>query len=130
MFDVDFFKKINDSFGHLAGDEVLRDIGRRVPTCIRDEDFFARIGGEEFVVVTRSEKIDDVGILADRLRIAMEKEPSSFEGRGIVFTISVGYTFVNPKNETPLEKILGTADEALYAAKHGGRNKTVVKTLP
>lgn len=130
IFDIDHFKKINDSFGHLAGDEVLKDVGKRVPPCLRAEDIFARIGGEEFAIISRSDTLDGVKIIAERLREAMEKTPSAFEGRGIMFTISVGYTFVHGKSEILADILVGTADACLYDAKHGGRNRTVGKLPP
>jgi diguanylate cyclase (GGDEF)-like protein len=129
-FDVDHFKKINDSFGHLAGDEILRDIGKRVATVIRTEDIFARVGGEEFIVLSRADSIEGVRILAERLREVMEKTPGEFEGRGILFTVSVGYTFLPRKAPNPADQILAIADECLYDAKHGGRNRSIGKELP
>ena len=128
IFDVDHFKKINDSFGHLAGDEILRDIGRRVPTCLRAEDIFARIGGEEFTVITRADSMEGVRVVAERIRECMEKTPGSFEGRGIIFTVSVGYTFVPGKTGIAADLLSATADACLYEAKHGGRNRTIGKT--
>ncbi|MBS1984522.1 MAG: GGDEF domain-containing protein [Bdellovibrionales bacterium] len=129
MFDVDHFKKINDSFGHLAGDEVLRELGRRVPGCIRAEDFFARIGGEEFAIITRSDTLEGMKILAERIRQAMESAPASFEGRGILFTVSVGYTYAPNKSSITSEQLVAAADEALYEAKHGGRNRSIGKDV-
>lgn len=125
IFDVDHFKKTNDSFGHLAGDEVLRELGRRVPGLLRAEDFFARIGGEEFIVLSRSENLEGVSVVAERIRQAMESAPASFEGRGIIFTVSVGYTFVRGRNDIALDHLLATADACLYEAKNGGRNRVV-----
>lgn len=127
IFDVDHFKKINDSFGHLAGDEVLKDIGKRVPTCLRTEDVFARIGGEEFAVISRSDSLEGVKIIAERIRETMEKTPASFEGRGILFTVSVGYTFVQGKTAIAADTLIATADACLYESKHGGRNRSTGK---
>jgi two-component system, cell cycle response regulator len=127
MFDVDHFKKVNDSFGHLAGDEVLRGIGQRVPTLIRTEDVFARLGGEEFAVLVRNDTIEGIKILSERLRESMEKKPAEFEGRAIPFTVSVGSTLLLGAQTMTPEALVQLADEALYDAKHNGRNRCVFK---
>lgn len=127
MFDVDHFKKVNDSFGHLAGDEVLKAIGARVSTLVRSEDVFARLGGEEFAVLTRNESIEGITTLSERLRQAMAATPAEFEGRKIAFTVSVGATLVTGKSSLSGDNVVQLADEALYEAKHGGRNRCVMK---
>ena len=127
LFDVDHFKKVNDTFGHPAGDEVLREIGNRVPTCIRIEDIFARLGGEEFGVLVRAENLDGIKILAERIRVAMEKKPVEFEGKTMWFSISVGSSYLSGVNTTTAAALMQIADEALYQAKNSGRNRCVVK---
>jgi len=129
IFDVDFFKKINDGFGHITGDEVLREIGRRVPNVVRKEDLFARIGGEEFAILTRNE--DEAGLMtfAERLRVAMGSTPAEFEGRKVTFTVSVGACFLKGKTGVLPDAFMQKADEALYSAKNSGRNKCVLVTL-
>lgn len=126
-FDVDHFKKINDTFGHLAGDEVLKDIGERVPKIVRSEDIFARIGGEEFAIILRNITEEGIARLAERLREAMAEKPASFEGRGITFTISVGATLCSEKVIFKPDSLLQCSDEALYEAKRTGRNKVIFK---
>ncbi len=128
-FDVDFFKKINDTHGHPAGDEVLRTIGARVPLCIRTEDIFARLGGEEFAVLARSDSLEGLSIVADRIRSEMEKKPIVFEGKTIPFTVSVGAIFASGETQLTHTHFIQQADEALYEAKHNGRNKTVIRTF-
>jgi diguanylate cyclase (GGDEF)-like protein len=130
LFDVDHFKRVNDSMGHPAGDEVLREIGNRVPACIRVEDIFARLGGEEFGVLARSENLEGVTILAERIRQAMEKKVVNFEGKQIWFTVSLGVAYLQGAKEgLSSAQFFQTADEALYEAKNAGRNRVVIKVL-
>jgi diguanylate cyclase (GGDEF)-like protein len=129
IFDVDHFKKINDSFGHLAGDEVLREVGRRVPPCIRSEDVFARIGGEEFAVISRAENVEGVALVAERIRESMGATLVNFESRQIGFTVSAGYAFIPHKGKGSVDKLIATADESLYEAKRSGRNRVIGKIL-
>jgi diguanylate cyclase (GGDEF)-like protein len=130
LFDVDHFKRVNDTFGHPAGDEVLREIGNRVPTCIRNEDIFARLGGEEFVVLARSENVEGINILADRIRQAMEKKAVEIEGRTIWFTVSVGSSYTKGQNTITATALFQLADDALYEAKNTGRNRSILKLPP
>ena len=127
LFDVDHFKKVNDTYGHPAGDEVLREIGRRVPKAIRQEDFFARIGGEEFVVLIRGEDIAGVQAISERIRQSMERTPVVTDGKTISFTISIGFTVVEPGAQIDKDEVVGLADQALYASKEGGRNRITSK---
>lgn len=129
IFDVDFFKKINDSLGHGAGDAVLKEIGSRIPKVVRAEDIFARLGGEEFAVLARSENFDGVKILAERIRVAMEEKAVEFEGKKINFTVSVGAAYIIGPNELSGSNLVTQADEALYAAKNGGRNRIEFRRL-
>lgn len=127
LFDVDHFKKINDTYGHPAGDEVLREIGRRVPKAIRQEDFFARIGGEEFVVLIRGEDAEGVQVLSERVRACMERSPVDVDGKQIPVTISVGYTVIEPGAQIDKDEVVSLADQALYISKQSGRNKVTLK---
>lgn len=127
LFDVDHFKKINDTFGHPAGDEVLREIGRRVPKATRQEDFFARIGGEEFVVLIRGEDIAGIMAISERIRHSMERTPIEYDGKVIPFTISVGFTVIEPGAHVDKDEVVGLADQALYYSKQNGRNRVTSK---
>jgi len=127
FFDVDHFKRINDTFGHPGGDEVLREIGTRVPTVIRNEDIFARVGGEEFGILVRNDTLEGMRILAERLRLAMEKKSVDFEGREVWFTVSVGLTLITGNHDLTATNLFQLADDALYEAKNAGRNRVVVK---
>lgn len=128
IFDVDHFKRVNDTYGHPAGDAVLKEIGQRVPTCIRIEDIFARIGGEEFALLVRSDSLEGVKILAERLRSSMEKKPVDASGAEIHFTVSIGVLYIKGKDLpiTPAQ-VIETADQALYEAKEAGRNRIIYK---
>jgi diguanylate cyclase (GGDEF)-like protein len=127
MFDVDHFKRVNDTFGHLAGDYVLAALAEIATQTIRTEDVFARYGGEEFAVVCRSVPLGNAGILGERLRSAVNGFTFQFEGKRIPITISVG---VAAHPDLPIEtpsQLIAAADEALYEAKRGGRNRVLLK---
>jgi diguanylate cyclase (GGDEF)-like protein len=127
MFDVDHFKRVNDTFGHLAGDYVLAALAEIATQTIRTEDVFARYGGEEFAVVCRSVPLGNAGILGERLRSAVNGFTFQFEGKRIPITISVG---VAAHPDLPIEtpaQLIAAADEALYEAKRGGRDRVLLK---
>jgi two-component system cell cycle response regulator len=127
MFDVDFFKRVNDTHGHLAGDYVLARLARIAATAVRSEDVFARYGGEEFGVICRGVTLASAGILAERLRMLIEVHPFEHEGSRLPVTISAGvaaYPEVDAKNATEL---IAASDEALYEAKRTGRNRVLLK---
>lgn len=123
LFDLDHFKAVNDTYGHLAGDHVLRVFAALVQGMTRREDFFARYGGEEFVMLCRSTSLEHAKLLGERIRMALELERITFEEQTIPVTTSVGIASAWPKS-TPAE-VLAVADAALYAAKKGGRNTVV-----
>ncbi|HUJ63278.1 MAG TPA: GGDEF domain-containing protein [Kofleriaceae bacterium] len=125
MFDVDHFKQVNDSFGHLAGDAVLKDLAQRIRPRIRREDLFARYGGEEFVCVLPSTALAGGIVFADQLRTLIEARPCSFDGQSIAFTISLGVTTLHRETGVDTAGLIKRADENLYAAKRAGRNRVV-----
>jgi diguanylate cyclase (GGDEF)-like protein len=125
MFDVDHFKKINDGFGHLAGDAVLKDLAGRIRPRIRREDLFARYGGEEFACVLPSTALGGGIVFAEHLRTIIEERPCSFEDKSIPFTISLGVTTMHRETGVDPQTLIKRADENLYSAKRGGRNKVV-----
>ena len=125
MFDVDHFKNINDSFGHLAGDAVLKELAVRIRPRIRREDLFARYGGEEFVCVLPSTALAGGIVFADHLRTLIEEKPVVFESQSIPFTISLGVTTMHRETGIDSAGLIKRADENLYAAKRGGRNRVV-----
>ena len=125
MFDVDHFKKVNDSFGHLAGDAVLKDLSQRIRPRIRREDLFARYGGEEFACVLPSTALPGGIVFADQLRGLIEQRPCVFEDKVIHFTISLGVTTLHRETGVDPTGLIKRADDNLYAAKRGGRNRVV-----
>ncbi|GAA3852011.1 PleD family two-component system response regulator [[Pseudomonas] carboxydohydrogena] len=127
ILDIDFFKSINDTYGHDAGDDVLREFATRIRKSIRGIDLAARYGGEEFVIVMPETDLHVAGIIAERLRRSIANEPFSIEKgtKRIEVTISVGISMLEKKNE-PVADVLKRADQALYRAKHDGRNRVVV----
>jgi two-component system, cell cycle response regulator len=125
MFDVDHFKLVNDSHGHLAGDAVLKDLAARIRPRIRREDLFARYGGEEFACVLPSTALPGGVVFAEHLRTLIEERPSRFENLSIPFTISVGVTTLHRETGVDVATLIKRADDNLYAAKRGGRNKVV-----
>jgi len=123
IFDIDFFKKINDQYGHPAGDHVLREMGRIVATKLtRADDFFARYGGEEFVIILINTPLRSALEISERIRATIEGTSFQFEGRVIPVTVSVGVAN-RLAAETSWEAFFKRGDDALYASKQGGRNR-------
>jgi diguanylate cyclase (GGDEF)-like protein len=125
MFDIDHFKKVNDTYGHQAGDEVIRRTARMVRESIRATDIAGRYGGEEFAVILLNTCAEDGLILAERLRHMVEATTVSFEQREIRYTISLGLADATEDMSGHTEW-LGRSDRALYQAKRGGRNRSVI----
>lgn len=122
MFDIDFFKRINDQFGHLAGDHALRELARICQERIRRDETFARYGGEEFTVVLPETAIDGALSLAEDLRSRAEGNEFVFQNEKIPLTISLGCAQLQSSDKTALD-LIQRADEKMYEAKHGGRNR-------
>lgn len=128
--DIDRFKAVNDTFGHDAGDEVLREFAKRVRSTVRGADLACRYGGEEFVVVMPETSPELAMTVAERLRTAIEQEPFylSASGQSIPVTASLGLSFMLLGADTP-EALLKRADNALYDAKRSGRNRVVAAAV-
>lgn len=126
MLDIDFFKAVNDTYGHDAGDDVLREFAVRIRKSIRGIDLACRYGGEEFVIVMPETDMHVAGMVAERLRRAVAAEPFAIDkgSRHIEVTISIGLAGLERKGE-PMADVLKRADLALYRAKHDGRNRVV-----
>jgi two-component system, cell cycle response regulator len=126
ILDIDFFKAINDTYGHDAGDDVLREFAVRIRKSIRGIDLACRYGGEEFVIVMPETDQHVAGMVAERLRrsIAGEKFAIDDGAKRIDVTISIGLSVLERKGE-PVADLLKRADKALYRAKHDGRNRVV-----
>ncbi|HOU91281.1 MAG TPA: diguanylate cyclase [Polyangiaceae bacterium] len=125
LFDLDHFKRVNDTHGHPAGDAVLRQVAGIVAQRLRTEDVFARVGGEEFVVILRSSNLKAVARVGERLRAAISTSPVHYEGNLIPISISVGCAALRPRDERGGQELVEMADRRLYAAKNGGRNRVV-----
>ncbi len=121
LFDIDFFKKINDTFGHLAGDYVLKELASLVRQRLRPDDILGRYGGEEFCAVLPETPLVGAGAIAADLRRRVEENPFVFEGERIVVTISVGAAELSPGQDATA--FIKAADEKLYEAKRTGRNR-------
>jgi two-component system cell cycle response regulator len=126
VLDIDFFKSINDSYGHDAGDDVLREFALRMRKSIRNIDLACRIGGEEFVVVMPETDKAVATMVAERLRRKIAADPFPIEqgARAIEVTISIGIAALNGVEDNAAA-ILKRADQALYRAKRDGRNRVV-----
>ncbi|MHB1844647.1 MAG: diguanylate cyclase [Deltaproteobacteria bacterium] len=123
MFDVDFFKKVNDGHGHQAGDHVLMKLAAIVAETIRGEDIFARYGGEEFALILRECTEDKGLLLAERLRKLVEAADFTFGATRIPVTISIGLACLTGGNFPGPDELIAAADACLYAAKRNGRNR-------
>ncbi|MBI2377949.1 MAG: diguanylate cyclase [Deltaproteobacteria bacterium] len=124
MFDIDFFKKVNDTYGHIAGDHVLKSVARSVHGVIRKEDIFARYGGEEFALLLRNTEPEKAFILAERVRRTIEQLEIVHAGRRIPVTVSLGLSSTLGEDRNTSRELIGAADELLYQAKGRGRNRT------
>lgn len=122
IVDVDHFKRVNDRFGHPAGDAVLREVGGVLERTVRREDAVARYGGEEFAILLRDTALDAARICAERVREAIERACATYDGRPIPITASVGVATVRGVAASPAA-LIEAADGALYQAKHHGRNR-------
>jgi diguanylate cyclase (GGDEF)-like protein len=126
LFDLDHFKAMNDTYGHLAGDVVLRVVASAVQKTIRLEDVLARYGGEEFAILVRGIEHEKVAIFAERVRRAVETLEIPYEGKKLRATISAGIASLSQLSALPNgEGLLLLADERLYRAKDMGRNRVV-----
>jgi two-component system, cell cycle response regulator len=121
MYDLDFFKKVNDIHGHNAGDFILKESAQLVSTLIRKDDIFARFGGEEFCIVLPNADISVAVELAERIRIKVESHSFKFDNKVLTQTFSMGVAQLTAEMQNPLE-ILEAADKKLYMSKEGGRN--------
>ena len=124
MFDIDFFKQCNDTFGHRAGDFILREISDVVRERARKVDVLARYGGEEFALILPEIELKGATLFAEKIRTMLAESKFSFEGRAIPVTISVGVAELTPDVAT-YDDLIKRADARLYKAKQTGRNKVI-----
>ena len=125
MFDIDHFKKINDNYGHPAGDEVIRQTADVLRDCIRETDVGGRYGGEEFGVLLINTEAEDARIVAERIRESIEALTVTHDKHSIRFTVSLGIAEMYGTMDSH-EQLIHNADQALYQSKEGGRNQATV----
>jgi diguanylate cyclase (GGDEF)-like protein len=125
MVDIDHFKKINDTCGHLAGDEALKAVSRVCEEMVRTTDCLARLGGEEFAVLMPQTALDQASAVAERLRAAVAGLRCDLQGSVVTLTVSIGVAIAEKSGED-LSSLMQRADLAMYEAKSKGRNCVVV----
>ncbi len=130
LFDIDFFKTINDNYGHPAGDQVLANLARQVEAAVRPSDIVARYGGEEFAVILPETKESGMKVFAERLRRCVLGITTIVDSREIKVTISSGAVHFNPdQREITKQELIDTADRALYMSKENGKNRVTILPL-
>ena len=128
LLDVDHFKSVNDTYGHLCGDAVLQEVVRRVASTVRAYDTVGRYGGEEFLIVAPSSGAEGILRLSERVRLAIETEPIKTDVGSVSVTVSLGLAVSSEAAHLDPKILLSTADEALYRAKAEGRNRSEMGT--
>ena len=126
LFDIDHFKRVNDTHGHAAGDDVLRELAARATKSVRSVDLVARLGGEEFVVVMPETDITSAAEVAERLRLAVSKEPFIVTATGKKLTVTVSIGVAASERGEDRDQLLERADHTLYSAKTGGRDRVII----
>ena len=129
MLDVDHFKRVNDTFGHLTGDKVLVEIAQRLCAECRPYDSTGRFGGEEFLVVLPGPRFEDVTSMAERVRQRIKGTPIAADGQRLEMTVSMGAVWVDGKVKCSAQEVIKAADDQLYEAKHKGRDRVEVARL-
>ncbi|QPC85875.1 diguanylate cyclase [Mesorhizobium sp. NBSH29] len=124
ILDIDRFKQVNDTFGHVAGDEVIRNVAAVIAANLRPSDLVARYGGEEVAIVLPGQSSENARIIADRIRASVERASTTIRGIPLKVTISIGHATIDSANGG-FVAALQAADEALYAAKAAGRNTVI-----
>lgn len=128
MIDVDYFKNLNDEYGHLAGDKVLKEISSILKSSVRKGDIVGRYGGEEFSIVLSGLNKRDAFLLCERIRENIENFIFNIGSKTIKITISIGIYFKDSKEQISAEQIIQKADEELYNAKNNGRNRIEINS--
>jgi diguanylate cyclase (GGDEF)-like protein len=126
MIDIDHFKNINDTLGHDAGDEVLKHLATILTSMVRQVDVLARLGGEEFAILLPDTKRLGAAVLAERTRAAIEKNELSYNGKVVQLTASIGVASISTEGVNSIGELVRIADQRLYLAKDGGRNRICV----
>ena len=128
LFDIDFFKNVNDSFGHPTGDKVLINLAQAISKAIRPSDIIARYGGEEFAVILPETSQAGMNVFAERLRRCAASVTTMVKDREIKITISCGGVYLSPDDNSTQQQFIDAADRNLFLSKKNGRNR--VTTLP
>ncbi|MFW2364874.1 MAG: HDOD domain-containing protein [Desulforhopalus sp.] len=129
MFDIDFFKKVNDTYGHPAGDQVLVNLAEAISNAVRPNDIIARYGGEEFAVILPETNRTGMKVFAERMRRCVEGVTTTVKGSPIKVTISGGGTEFSPDSGVSQQDLLDSADRGLYMSKENGRNRITIVDL-
>ncbi|NOY70575.1 MAG: GGDEF domain-containing protein [Deltaproteobacteria bacterium] len=127
--DIDDFKKINDTYTHAGGDAVLKSFGSILLKQIRKSDIAGRLGGEEFALLLVNTDSDGAGYFAEKIRNSIENTITSYQGKNIQYTVSIGVSVFDQNNRVPLDKLITQADTALYSAKNSGKNCVINWTI-
>lgn len=123
MLDIDHFKQVNDTYGHSAGDDVIKNVSSIILSCVRAEDIAARYGGEEFVILLKDTKKADADAVAERIREKIEENTVLSGNESIQTTISIGVTEADLECDMTAEDVINRSDKALYISKNSGRNR-------
>ena len=123
--DIDHFKAINDTFGHLAGDRVIKALATKIKRETRESDHAARYGGEEFAIILTETTSEGARVIAERLRSEIEAMEIIFEDQSIAVTLSFGIASMPVNTNASIDELIGRADKALYQAKAKGRNRCI-----
>lgn len=126
MLDIDYFKKVNDTYGHMAGDVVLKELTQIITHNVRNSDIIGRYGGEEFGIVLTDIQLDTVYQLCERIRQSIESNVFAIGTESLNITVSMGVYFKTAGDNISMGEMIKKADEALYKAKHTGRNKVEI----
>ncbi|MDD2881814.1 MAG: GGDEF domain-containing protein [Rhodoferax sp.] len=125
LLDLDLFKHVNDTWGHPAGDAVLKNVATVANSAVRATDLVGRLGGEEFIILLPNTSLDAARRLAEKLRAHMQQSPTPWEKSSITTTVSIGVASTTAAQQHDFDHLYGTADKALYSAKALGRNRVV-----
>jgi diguanylate cyclase (GGDEF)-like protein len=128
MVDIDFFKKVNDTFGHTEGDQVLTKISSLLKNSVRKKDTVARYGGEEFILILPGARLEESFVIAERIRRLVENTLFEVGKAQLNLTVSMGISNFPSHQAKSKEELTKMADQALYDAKRGGRNKVCIFT--
>ncbi len=131
ILDIDHFKQVNDTYGHLKGDEILKELAQIISHSARSSDIPVRYGGEEFVIILPETSLDGALVIAERLRDRVENHPFRLSDDGntdpeeISITISIGISYTSASKMVTSDELVAQGDKALYHAKKNGRNRVV-----